>query len=88
MRTVLVLAAVVAIAGCSIAPKVTKQRMTLGEADISGMECRRAKPIDSNLPRTICASPTSWAAYDEQARAATDDLLFRGRELGNAFGRP
>ena len=88
MRTVLALAALAALSGCSITPTVTKQKMTLGEANIGGMECRREKPIDTNVPRTICASAGAWAAYDEQARSATDDLLFRGRELGNAFGRP
>jgi hypothetical protein len=88
MRTVLALAAFAAVAACTTTPTVTKQRMTLGEANISGMECRRGKPIDTNLPRTICASPEAWASYDEQARRATDELMFRGRELGNAFGRP
>jgi hypothetical protein len=88
MRIVLALAAFAAVAACSTTPTVTKERMTLGEANISGMECRRARPIDTNLPRTICANPSSWAAYDKQARTATDDLLSRGRELGNAFGRP
>ncbi|HEX5008101.1 MAG TPA: hypothetical protein VFV70_13370 [Hyphomonadaceae bacterium] len=83
-----ILAALAVIAGCSTVPTVTKETTTLGEANISGMECRRGKPIDTNLPRTICASPKAWAAYDEQARMATDDLLFRGRELGNAFARP
>jgi hypothetical protein len=83
MRTVLMLAAFVAIMGCTTAPSVTKQKMTLGEANISGMECRREKPIDSNLPRTICASRQAWAAFDDARRIDTDDILAEGRKHAN-----
>jgi hypothetical protein len=66
MRTVLIVAALAAIAGCSTAPSITRQKMTLGEADISGMECRRAPPTGSNMKQTVCASPEAWAEYDKK----------------------
>lgn len=80
----------VALSACSVVPTVTKERMTLGEADIGGMECRRDVPVDSNIPRTICASPTSWAAFDEKRRRETDGILAEGRQNANvgAFNRP
>jgi hypothetical protein len=64
--------------------------MTLGEADIQGMECRRDTPVDSNIPRTICASAKSWAAFDENRRRETNDILAEGRQNANvgAFNRP
>ena len=83
MRTILVLATIASVAGCTTVPTVTKQKMTLGEANISGMECRRERPIDSNLPRTICASPRAWAAFDEARSQETDDILAEGRKHAN-----
>jgi hypothetical protein len=73
-----------------MAPTVTKINTTMTPRDIreAGLECRQLVPIDSNIPRTICASSAAWAAYEERARRATDELFARGRELGNAFGRP
>lgn len=88
-RTVLMLTAAAVIAGCSATPSVTKQRMTLGEANISGMECRREKPIGTVMPRTICASPLAWAEYDEEQRRESD-LLFqytRSRPTAGGFNR-
>ena len=67
MRITLALAAIAAVSACAT-PDVTKQRMTLGEANISGMECRRETPIGTNMPRTVCASPEAWAKFDEAAR--------------------
>jgi hypothetical protein len=82
--------AAVALSACSMTPTVTKQRMTLGEANIEGMECRRDVPIDTNIPRTICASATAWAAFDENRRRETDSILAEGRQAANvgAFNRP
>jgi hypothetical protein len=88
-RTFLVVSAAVLTVGCTMTPAVTKERMTLGEADISGMECRREKPIDTNLPRTICASRQAWAAFDDDRSRETDDILAEGRKNANvgAFNR-
>ena len=35
--------AAITLAACSSVPTVTKERMTLGEANIDGMDCRREK---------------------------------------------
>jgi hypothetical protein len=88
-RTFLVVSTAVLIAACAAMPTVTKERMTLGEANISGMECRRDRPINTNVPRTICASPQAWAAFDENHRLAAQDLLAEGRKNANvgAFNR-
>jgi hypothetical protein len=67
-------------------PTVTKARMTLGEANIEGMECRVVRPISSQQPRTICASPESWAAQDKKERLASEDL-FREQRARNAVTR-
>lgn len=84
------IATAIVLAGCAATPLVTKERMTLGEANIEGMECRRDKPITTNIPRTICASPQAWAAFDERRRSETDDLLAEGRKAPNVggFNRP
>jgi hypothetical protein len=71
------------LAACSSTPLVTKERMTLGEANIEGMECRKDRPPDTNIPRTICASPEAWAIFDERRRRETADLLAEGRKYAN-----
>lgn len=71
------------VSGCSSAPLVTRERMTLGEANIEGLECRKDKPITTNIPRTICASPEAWAAFDQRRRSETDDFLAEGRKVPN-----
>lgn len=71
------------LSACSTVPTVTSERMTLGEANIEGMECRRDTPPDSNIPRTICASPESWAAFDERRRRETEELFAEGRQNAN-----
>ncbi|MFT3725060.1 MAG: hypothetical protein QM773_15930 [Hyphomonadaceae bacterium] len=73
----------IALAACSTTPTVTKEKMTLGEASIEGMECRQDKAIDTNIPRTICASPEAWAKFDERRRKETDDLLAEGKKYAN-----
>lgn len=85
LRTALfaALAATTVVSACSTTPLVTSEHMTLGEANIEGMECRKDRPPDTNIPRTICASPEAWAAFDERRRRETADLLAEGRKSGN-----
>jgi hypothetical protein len=71
------------LSACTTTPSVTKQTMTLAEANIDGMECRRDTPPDTNIPRTICASPESWAVFDERRRRESEALLAKGREYSN-----
>lgn len=73
----------IAVSACSTTPLVTREKMTLGEANIEGMECRRDRPPDTNIPRTICASPAAWAAFDENRRRETDALFAEGRQNAN-----
>ena len=75
--------AAITLAACSSVPTVTKERMTLGEANIDGMDCRREKAPDTNIPRTICASPQAWAVFDEKRRRETEALLAEGRKYAN-----
>ena len=91
IRTALILgAACLGASACSMTPTVTKSRMTLGEANIEGMECRREPPIGSNQPRTICASAQDWENYDKRARLASEDLFreVRSRNAVNRFNLP
>jgi hypothetical protein len=83
-RTFLMLTAAVLVAGCSMTPSVTKQRMTLGEANIEGMECRRERPMGTNLPRTVCASPEVWAKFDAAARYESDLAFEKARSGANS----
>lgn len=75
--------AAIVLAACSTTPTVTKERMTLGEAGIEGMDCRREKAPDTNIPRTICASPEAWAVFDDKRRRETEALLAEGRKYAN-----
>jgi hypothetical protein len=84
IRIVLTLAVIAAVSGCTT-PSVTKQKMTLGEANIGGLECRREKPLGTNMPRTICASPDAWAKFDEAARYE-DFLAFQKARSGTNAG--
>lgn len=72
-----------ALAACAATPTVTKERMTLGEANIEGMECRKDRAPDTNIPRTICAAPEAWAIFDEKRRRETAELLAEGRKSAN-----
>lgn len=73
----------IALSACMTTPLVTREKMTLGEANIEGMECRKDRPPDTNIPRTICASPEAWAAFDDKRRRETEDLLAEGRKYAN-----
>lgn len=65
-RTFLMLTAAALVTGCSMTPIVTKQRMTLGEANIEGMECRWQTPPGSSIPKNYCAKPEYWARFDKR----------------------
>jgi hypothetical protein len=82
--------ATVLAAGCTMTPTVTKVSTTMTPREINeaGLVCKQIVPIDSNVPRTICASQAAWNSYNDRARLATDDLLARGRELGTGFRQP
>lgn len=56
-----------ALTACAAAPAVQKTSTILGEVDLTGLECRRETPIGANIPRTVCASPEAWAAYEARA---------------------
>lgn len=88
-RVFLVLAASLAMsAACTMTPAYTKQKMTLGEANIEGMECRTANPAGSNRPQTICASPALWKKYDEAQEFNTDQTLDNIRNIPTSPFRP
>jgi hypothetical protein len=74
-----------ATAACSTTPTVTKQKahMTPREMREAGLVCRDTPVAGSHLPRTICASPESWASYDKRARLGSEELMAEGRKLSN-----
>ena len=73
-------------AGCSMTPTVTRERTTMTPAQIASMDlvCREIVPIDTNIPKTICASEASWAAYDRTARLASEELFEKAREVATS----
>ena len=87
--TLAALALAVGLGACTLTPSVTRTKATLGEVDMTGLDCRTDRPIDSNLPRTICASAQSWAAYDRQQAEKADRLMDEMDRLANSdpFGR-
>lgn len=85
MRAAIVFIAAIAVAGCSTQPTVRKTVTTLGEVDMTGMECRREGVTGSMRSETVCASPETWAVYDAKQRAETDALLAQQRVGYNAF---
>ena len=84
-KLVLAFVSIALLTGCTTTPLVTKERSMMTPAQIkeAGLECRKNVAIDTNIPRTICASPKSWARYEARARGATDELLAKGREQSN-----
>lgn len=72
-------------AGCSTVPTVTSTNTMMSPAEIAamGLVCRKDKPPDTNIPRTICASEAGWAAFDERRRRETDELFAEGRKYPN-----
>lgn len=87
MRPCILLAAASALilSACSTTPLVTKTDAMLTPTQIAdmGLVCRRDKPPDTNIPRTICASKEAWASFDERRRRETDELMAEGRKSPN-----
>ncbi len=87
MRPCILLAAasVLILGACSSTPLVTRSDAMLTPTQIAdmGLVCRRDKPPDTNIPRTICASKEAWASFDERRRRETDDLMAEGRKAPN-----
>jgi len=77
--------AVAVLAACSATPTVvrTDAMMTPAQIKEQGLVCRKDKPPDTNIPRTICASEQAWAAFDERRRKETADILAEGRKNTN-----
>lgn len=71
---VFVLAAFV-LAACTATPTISRTKTTLGEVDMTGLECRREKASGSNIGRTICASPQTWANYENVEASKSQALL-------------
>jgi len=74
------------LSACSTVPNIEHQRMTMTRAEIEaeGLVCRRDRPTDTLIPRTVCASEQAWAAFDERRRLETDDLMGDIRSRSNA----
>lgn len=77
--------AVALLTACSATPTVvrTDAMMTPAQIKEQGLVCRKDKPPDTNIPRTICASEQAWAAFDERRRKETADILAEGRKNTN-----
>ena len=86
MRAIFVLGVSALLVGaCAATPTVVshKTMMTPRQIAALGLDCKRLVPIDSNIPRTICASERSWDVYQRRTIRATEELLAEGRKLGN-----
>jgi hypothetical protein len=87
MRTCFLMAAgaMLALSACSTTPTVTSETTTMTKAQIAeaGLICRKDKPPDTNIPRTICASEEALAAFDEKRRRESDDLMAEGKKYAN-----
>jgi len=79
MLTAAVLATGLA-SGCSMTPSVTKQRMTLAEANITDMKCRRGASTGTSIPKTVCADPAIWAKYDAHNADESDKFIDEARD--------
>ena len=82
---ILIAATTLSITACSTTPTITSTNTTLTPAQIAemGLICRKDNPPDTNIPRTICASEESWAAFDERRRKETAELMAEGRKYAN-----
>ncbi len=77
--------AATAAAACTAVPLVNRESTTMTMAEIAaeGLICRKDRPPDTNIPRTICASQTAWAAFDERRKRESDDIFAEGRKSAN-----
>ncbi|HVY87604.1 MAG TPA: hypothetical protein VG942_01955 [Hyphomonadaceae bacterium] len=76
-------AAIAVTVGCTTTPAFTRERMTLGEAGITGLECRREQELGSTFKKTICAKPEDWKKLDDKQRRETDLVFDIGRSGQN-----
>ena len=67
------LACLALAAACTTDGLLTREKTTLTPAQIAdmGLECREETPIGTTIPRSICASPEQWAAYEDRTVAGT-----------------
>lgn len=79
-RTILLIGLVALTTACAATPLVTKSRMTLAEAGIKDMECRRETPTNSQIPKTTCAEPSLWAAWDKREAEKSERLIDIARD--------
>jgi len=86
VRLILTAVIVALTAGCSSVPSVRRENalMTPKEIADAGLVCKQITPIDTNVPKTMCASEKTWAAYEAKTRRATEELLAEGRKQANA----
>lgn len=80
VRTILLAGLVALTTACSATPLVTKSRMTLGDAGIKDMECRRAVPTNSSIPKTICTEADIWAAWDKREADKSERFIDIARD--------
>ena len=76
-------------AGCAATPSYTKTVTTLGEVDTSGLVCRRARPVGSSIPKTICTSQAAWDRQDAAEAQASERMRDAANRQTNVdqFGR-
>ena len=74
-RTGALVLTVMFLGACTTTPSITRTKTTLGQVDMEGLECRRDRQAGSNIGRTICASPESWANYENVEAAKSQAML-------------
>jgi hypothetical protein len=79
-RATALLGLAVMAAGCSMTPTVTKERMTLADANIGNMECRRGPPAGTAIPKTVCADPEAWKRFDTRQAEISNNFLDDARD--------
>jgi len=86
MRSAIMIGALAVLIGaCTATPTVVRHKTMMTPKQIAdlGLDCKSLRPIDSNIPRTICASERSWDSYLKITMRATEELLAEGRKHGN-----
>lgn len=74
-RTGAMVLTVILLGACTSTPSITRTKTTLGQVDMEGLECRRDRQAGSNIGRTICATPASWANYENEGAAKSQAML-------------